>query len=106
MTKKDYIEKRRVLFLTPVSYAINEAGCAENTAIIKATFDMSNILKNALSDAIEGCKAKGLENTASRYEKLRDQMWEQDYLNGHDEIYRQINMLIDMEERDDEAHEE
>lgn len=106
MTKKDYIAARKDLYLTQVSYAINEAGDAKNTAIITATFDMSNILKNALSDAIEGCKAKGFESTARRYEKMRYQMWEQDMLNGHDEISHEINRLIEMEKRDDEAHEE
>lgn len=106
MTKHDYIMKRSALYMTKVCYGINEPGDAENTAIIKATFDMGNIIKNALSDAAEGCRSKGLESTARRYEALREQMWEQDKFNGHEDIYNEIDRLIKMEEADDEAHEE
>ena len=106
MTKKQYRDKIGIYYNMPVSYKIVELGDPDNVIMINTTFNMSTVLENMMSDAIDGCKEKGLNGIAGHYDNLRKQMWEQDKVNGYDDIMREINFLILLEKNDDEAHEE
>ena len=102
MATDRYHETANALYMSHVTYIIND-GTAENGAKIECTFDMANIIKNMMSDCIQYNKDRGYDATAMKYESMRSQMWEQESLNGFDDIFDELAALRETRNEEDET---
>lgn len=102
MATDRYHETDNALYMSHFTYIIND-GTAENGAKIECTFDMANIIKNMMSDCIQYNKDRGYDATAMKYESMRSQMWEQESLNGFDDIFDELAALIETRNEEDET---